>query len=600
MHTMKSEGHTGGSSRSRWSSVHSSSLAGATDAGSSPDGYGKALGAPTSRLLYGSLIALSLMVWGLPLLAPQSMYWDDWVVLLDPIGIYHDIGLPWVGYLVTWLTGGGPWLLKTLTLIAAVFSACAVYGIAGARLRLRPSERWWVAALATVLPFYVLRISVLAVDVYGLSLAAFLGAWWLLVRDSADPPRHGRAAVAAVLFFASFTTQSLLLFLILPFVHFLVLFADRTRGLLRGCLALAGRHWYLIASPVSFWALKSLFFRPSGPYADYYNSFVDFKPPLTVAERGAVAAALAALGAAAVLAVLAFPRLAVRHTALALLSVGLGAAIIGIAVAQYVVRPIDQFALSLVTALLLGSGLVLAAGAAVAALSRRFGDLKRATTLGAIGLLTIALGALPYLVVDKVPVFVSFETRHQLLLPFGVALVVVAAVVALEPVISRWPRMILVGAIVLSCALVSATNALALVADWRKQEQIIALLRDSPDVSRASVVIVTDNVSHLGFDSRAYTYYEVNGWLRAAFGDQRRLGLTASEVPAVLAGGRVDFTLGTRYGFADWEPGGDAVSVTVSSAAGASWWTLLIGTESVTVEVAESTIAVEPEHGPFP
>ena len=144
----------------------------------------------------------------------------------------------------------GPWAIKAVTLAATIVTTLGVFAIAGRGLGLRDNQRWLLAVASLVLPLNVAHGSVGVLALYTACLGLFVVGWWILVSGPEDKrPPHWRALLSALLFFASFTTASLLVFVAVPAIHFCALYRDKSQPLWRGVWGLLGRYWYLPAAP---------------------------------------------------------------------------------------------------------------------------------------------------------------------------------------------------------------------------------------------------------------------------------------------------------------------------------------------------------------
>ena len=185
---------------------------------------------------------------------------------------------------------------------------------------------------------------------YAVCMSAFFIGWFLLVR--APVIRTWMAATAGILFFMSFTTSSLV-FYVLPMAH-LWWRADgdcwpRPWHFLR-C------YWPLLLLPFTFYALKVTFFRPYGDY-EGYNALTG---------SGATVALFLVLATAVPLALLLLKR-----------------------------RRIDE-------------------------------EVIRVFLPFSAGAFMTALAIAPYISVGHFPPFKEWASRHELLLPLGIALILLA------------------------------------------------------------------------------------------------------------------------------------------------------------------------------
>ena len=528
-----------------------------------------------------SIAVIAVVAWGAVLLAPNARYWDDWVASLDPLGLYHDIGLPWMGPISQALFFVGPWTFKLLGLIALVAIGCLSYLIAGRGLALTRFERWLVAVLLLVLPFNLARVGVAVLDTYTWCLALFVVAWYLLVRKDPTSPGVARYLVAAALLFASYTTASLLPFTLVPLGHLALLVASRSERPVRDLLRGAGRFWYLLAAPIVFWVVRTLFFQPSGLYLDY-NTFVRFTRPLSLAAKDVIVLGAVGLAVVLALAVLELRWPLNRRPLRVLACLGLSVLAGGLAVTVYLAGSGHYGAREVIAAILGVSAILTLVTAWRMAVAPNSAELRAPLRMLAVGLLLFVLGAVPYVLVDKVPSFDSWDTRNQLLLPFGTAVIALAGIrsVARVPIAGR-----VVGAVAVAASvLVALAASLGLVADANKQSQLTAALRASDQARGARTIVVEDATTSLNFDQKEHSVFTVLGWFRTAFHDQTRYVLDPRDIAAFVESGPVEgAAYGGRYGYRDYQVSTSGTLLRIEPAPGATWWGLLLDQPSVSI-----------------
>lgn len=542
----------------------------------------------TQTRVFVSLAIFAVVAWGAILATPGALFWDDWVVVNDDtLGVYSDVGLPWVGPVYVALFALGPWTFKVVAIVATIIVGCATYAISGRGLGLGHRERWLLSALVVVLPLCSTR-EIAILNLYSWSTALFFVAWYLLVRSSPSAPGRLRYVVGAVLLFASYTTGSLLPFTALPAAHLAYLALSDGTPFRRGAVAFLRRFWWLALAPVVFWVVKTIYFQPSGLYEDY-NQIRLHADPIGLAAIaltlgfGVVGLLLIYLLAAGYHHREPRARLLVR----AALAGGTGV----VALFLYATQ-ISRTPTGLLIAVGLGACAVVLGIGLVVDVVRRIRGAEAATlatnveALLAVGLLALALAMIPYLVVGKLPSFQSWETRHQLLMPLGFAVIVVATLRSALSWMASKAAWILALGFLLAATLGSISVSLALVADWNKQMQVSGALAADSQVRDAQTVVFSDQCAGLNFDSRPHAFYEYTGWLWTAFGDRTRLGIDEPEVPAFLDGGyegALDHAV--RYGIDDYVVSDDGVLVEIVSIPGTSWWDLLANRPSVTIRV---------------
>ena len=68
------------------------------------------------------------------------------------------------------------------------------------------------------------------------------------------------------------------------------------------------------------------------------------------------------------------------------------------------------------------------------------------------------------------------------------------------------------------------SNYLTFGIDALKQDAMVLRFRNQNEIAAAATVLVEDSATSLSAD-RGFTFYEYNGMLKQAFGDERRLGI---------------------------------------------------------------------------
>lgn len=440
----------------------------------------------------GVMAALYAGAWGGLVLSWDGVYWDDWIYVSAAPGqilqMTRELGLPWVGFMLEGLLALGPRLYHSLSLLLYFSVGISTFGILRRVPSVTPNERIFLSALVLVLPLMAARHA-LIVQHYAMSYALFYLAWYLLVRTS--PPRPVALWTAGTLFAASFTTNSLLVFYLVPMAHLWYQVGFRGKVGLRDFL---GRYGPLLALPVGWYAAKSVLFAPYGLYEGY--------------------------------------------------------------------NEIDPGLLAGVTGLLAVSSVPLAA---IYAVRGRLGSrtLRVLAPLSA-GVVLSVLATYPYLVVGKQFPFEEWETRNELLLPLGVAFIALGVCRAIQALLGRRAAQgagiaILAGSVVISAAFCASYSV-----DWQKQQSLIALFRETPALRSASTVVFRDETRHMNIFGRSFRFYEWNGLMKRAFGDETRFGVTEDQrqIRRLLTGRLSRYEL---YAARDFVPGARVLEVTITT-----------------------------------
>jgi hypothetical protein len=287
----------------------------------------------------------------------------------------------------------------------------------------------------------------------------------------------------------SYTTQSLLVFVVVPLAHLFVREVPPSSWSASTLLGWALRRWYLLASPVAFFVVKTSAFPPHGEYAGY--NAIDPTSIVTAAAYVVVAVVAFAL------VVVAAPRLP---------------------------RPAAR------------SGPLLLGGAVL-----------------------VALAILPYLAAGHVPRFYEWNSRHQLLVPFGGALIGVGVVRLVRELSGVATAAFVAAALAASCILFSLHLSVSFAVDWAKQREVIAALAASDEVADHETFVYRDHVLGQNANGRTWRPYEFNGFLAEATGDETR----AAVRPAGLAALPTHEQRAPRYRASQYEFDRDAPVIVI-------------------------------------
>jgi hypothetical protein len=202
--------------------------------------------------------------WGTLFFSRDGIFWDDWTVYNSDsskiLNAFSEYGTPWIGLLHGALIELGPGFYRLLSFILMPLTAYLFKEI----LRLSGKFPERVANLASifflVLPVYPSRHALIVFS-YNLSVFLFMLASYFLFKS-----RDKNNLVSLILFFASFSLGSLLLFYYVIVIAFISLVSENKKLRLWGTL----REFplLLLLSP-SYFALKQILYEPHGVYADY-------------------------------------------------------------------------------------------------------------------------------------------------------------------------------------------------------------------------------------------------------------------------------------------------------------------------------------------
>lgn len=146
----------------------------------------------------------------------------------------------------------------------------------------------------------------------------------------------------------------------------------------------------------------------------------------------------------------------------------------------------------------------------------------------ALGLVLIALGAFPYItsgrlvdvsewMLNFVPRASDWESRNQLLLGIGAALLITGLVGPIDSKFKKNAITVVIG----SCVFLNFTFMQGYMLDAKKQEEVIHLLSNSDIVREGDVIMINDLAVRYNARGRLIRTYEWNGMLNKAFGDTK-------------------------------------------------------------------------------
>jgi hypothetical protein len=159
-----------------------------------------------------------------------------------------------------------------------------------------------------------------------------------------------------------------------------------------------------------------------------------------------------------------------------------------------------------------------------------------------LGTFVLFLGVFPYWIVGLLPTFNDWSSRHQLLLPLGGAIVVVATIFQ-----ANFDGKLKVISIVVGVSLAfNLTTYAGLFGDWQKQLQLITLFSKNEDIKRANLILIKDNTKDINAINRNYRFYEWNGILERSFGNEAHFAIDEYEYSDYLAG-KYDVYMSSSY-----------------------------------------------------
>ena len=218
-----------------------------------------------------SAIILYTLSWGWSLLRPNTLYWDDWEIYFNKPANYglqnlSDMGqAPWRGFVEFYSMQVGTWTITILTFILFFAGSLSIFVILSQKTSLVKSQIQKVTILFLIVPLNHARVAATVFD-YASSYFLFFLGWLILVRY-----RSIKSFIFSwLVLFLSLKTHSLLFFVLLPFLHFVWLNKDELKSSKK--LRVVHVKIFLIALlPITYLLLKMLFWPPAEDWTDYHQ-----------------------------------------------------------------------------------------------------------------------------------------------------------------------------------------------------------------------------------------------------------------------------------------------------------------------------------------
>lgn len=445
-------------------------------------------------LLVSLLYALSF---GISLLN-AGVFIDDWqlvhVVPHSALLVFlKNLGHAYIGYLHLWLLAlphATLWY-RAITFSAYLLSAICLYHILGAIKEITPSERFWLTLFFAIFPVNTARIEIITMP-YGVCYFLFFAGGWCLTAYI-----HARRIVfrlllrilALGLFWGSFLTNSALVFYGL--VPLYIAYVERQRGrTFFQMVRQIPRYLDFAVLPIVFWVIKSLWSSPSAFYTRY--NVIQWKHVSRMLKTF----------------------LQIWYHSLA--------------------RPICYAIELLLTNLdlwkIIGVIGILAAGS-LFVLRRSDPPRSHASSRHDIvwllfGLGLFVLAVVPYYAVGKIPELLPSKSRHQLFVPFGVALILVYG---LKLVLHPRRRNLVQSGLATLFVLANFLIYLDYQTDWWKQLALMEQMKTSEILEHSTTFVFDDRTRNWNAMGRPYLFYEFTGMLHRVFGDETRAGIDVKD-----------------------------------------------------------------------
>ena len=390
----------------------------------------------------------------------DARFWDDWSLYkASPetlLNIFWQSGSPLAGYLHLGMQSLGWWAYPCLTFSAFFLTVVCAYNIL-IKLNSGTYSAFWISLFIGVLPVNYARLAAIFLP-STLSLTVFMLSWLALLSLRGNFRFLFRLA-ALLGFFISFQIGSLLVFYIVPIsTYFLLCWrsgGDKSFKYI-GQIILGVVDFLIL--PFAYWYLRSLYFEPSGIFAGGYNA-----PTINISVF--VKPLLPLLG------FISDDRVAIGVGGLMVIAGGL--LIFALRISKIFPQSVDK-------------------------------GMRYSFAFMVIGLGVSYIGVFPYAAVGKFPTLSDWtSTRHQLLLMFGLAILIFSLISICTK--KYQANGYLNTLVLLFVAIVFIGNWWKVYSefyvDHLKQRAIIALIKNHPELKRNNLIIL-DNSGLTAFNTK--------------------------------------------------------------------------------------------------
>jgi hypothetical protein len=391
----------------------------------------------------------------------NGVFWDDWTIFNnDPETIlitFSDAGsfMNISGYIHSLLLNIGISSYKFFTFLLMFLSGFYLFLILKRQSWLNEQYCFFITAIFLVFPLYFARVTLICFP-YTLSYFLFFLAWYLLPRNS---------LLSICFFFLSFNTQSLLVFYALPLSEF---FISKKVNLfnIKSVLKWFIHNLHFILTPIFFWLIKLLYFKPKGLYQGYNEQFslsnLIYSPKYMLCD------------------LLKF----------------------NISGTQFIL-----FAFVVITSLIF----ILFSNNWQSIYEKK-NQFSFRMHLFYTGFFSFLVAVIPYWILGYAPTFHEWSTRHQLLMPLSAAFILTWVI----SISNKLNIEILFYFVIVFSITVNINVYRDFYNDIKKQNTLIDFLRGHPEIRKADILVIEDETPKAL--QRKYRFYELNGIVNSATG----------------------------------------------------------------------------------
>lgn len=480
-------------------------------------------------LIYDHLIIFIFysIAYGL-MLINKGVFWDDWMIYNQPYEVIKEAfilnGSPYFAILHKILLLENAILYyRILVFIFFLASAYLLYEILRTIKQVDFYDRFFIVLFFALLPVNFMRLPVIDFP-YAFCYFIFFSAWWFIQKYLQENKIILRV-ISLLLFFISFTTPSFLFFYIIP-VYFIYLTRYDYQIKRRKIMLTIRKYPDFILLPLLFYFLKSFFFKPVDLY-ETYNKI----------------------------------NLSIKNTVLVNFDLG------------FLYSFTFPVKIAIIEPLFYKTGLqvlILLLFAVVFFLIHfKFRSEIRENKFDKygilIGFLILLIAIFPYLLVGRMPFYEGVDNRHQLLVPLGASLLLyylvslICRLLQLKILIKNIVFSLLIAAFIVN----NFFTYLEFQQDWFKQLSFIENVKKNETIRINRTFYFVDNTMKYNAINRDNRFYEYNGKMKLAFGDETRFGVERGFGPEIFNSKKeaLKFKKYKQFNMSSYNPSGDIYDV---------------------------------------
>lgn len=458
-------------------------------------------------LLFGLYLVSNIFL----LLNVDGLYWDDW------IGYHQDDstlalffgqiqhGIKGDFFLFFSHLGNGIYGFRMFIFIATFIMGMLVYLILNNIKELNEKALFFLTAFFLLIPVNSAKIAISVIPFVLPILIFFLAFYWLTLY--LKQPNLLARVVILVLFFASFSTNSLLVFYFSVFLYIYYFnFRFSYDNLNDKAKLILQKYWDFLLLPFMYFIYKVVYLKPYGLYEGYN----------TVSAGNLPKAFIAVL----------------RNVDNSLFEV------------------ISGSLCSITSAWLLIFVLLYV----IVKRSKPLSSEKYNRLFVIVGMILFVLAVFPYAMVGKNAEFESWNSRFQILTPLGLAFIYYFGIRLLGRFLQFKDKVVLALMWFLLFSFVgkNISDQYKEHIDWFYSVSIRENIKENDLIHQHTTFIVNNNIKDMLFYKRDMIYYELNGIFKSAFGDDKRLAIRYDHYTDNIQN-FATMKVYKQYNFSQWE-----------------------------------------------